>query len=368
MKWYPYGHDFGNAEIGGVTLLEQRSISRSIPAAFATVDTQALRGLGIDTSTSLVVRFQTEAISYAIGDLAMEQYAEPWTGYGFIQRYASSYSLRGLLAVAASLIPDAEFGLSVVTGLPAETYIKNMEMRQTIKNALDGSYTFTIDGGQSWRTIHVEIALVVMEGAGALIAYGDKTTSKTTESAVIDIGGRTTDLYMARGQVPQTEYCKGKPLGVESATQILMNTFEAKFKRPLSRSEARRMMRASVSQEQVPFPEVTVYGKAIDSSQVEHLAAEAITQIGTEIVSFVASAWRQSDQGAVAASFKPVLAIGGGVYYFYSVLKEQIPHLARTTDPIHANAHGYCTLASRLLARKQQSHTREKGGVDAKGS
>jgi plasmid segregation protein ParM len=162
----------------GVTLLEQRSISRSIPTAFATVDTQALRGLGIDTSTSLVVRFQTEAISYAIGDLAMEQYAEPWTGYGFIQRYASSYSLRGLLAVAASLIPDAEFGVYVVMGLPAETYIKNMEMRQTIKNALDGSYIITVDGGQSWRTIHVEIALVVMEGAGALIAYGDKTTRR----------------------------------------------------------------------------------------------------------------------------------------------------------------------------------------------
>jgi plasmid segregation protein ParM len=357
VKWYPYGHDFGNAEIGGVTLLEQGFVSRSIPTAFATADTQALRGLGIDTSTSLIFRFQPEAISYAIGDLALEQHAEPWTGHGFIQRYASSYSLRGLLAVAASLIPDAEFGLSVVTGLPAETYIKNMDMRQTIKKALDGTSTFTLDGGQHWRTVHVEIALVVMEGAGALIAYGDKTAAKTTESAVIDIGGRTTDLYVARGQVPQTEYCKGKPLGVESATQILMNAFEAQFKRPLSRSEARAMIRASASHGQFPYPEVTVYGRSIEASQVEHLAQEAITQVGTDIVTFVASAWRQSDQGAVAASFKPVLAIGGGVYYFYSVLKEQIPHLARTTDPIHANARGYCTLAARLLDRKQQSHT-----------
>ncbi|HEY5003423.1 MAG TPA: hypothetical protein VII61_09745, partial [Ktedonobacteraceae bacterium] len=104
-------------------------------------------------------------------------------------------------------------------------------------------------------------------------------------------------------------------------------------------------------------PDVTVYGRPIDPAQVEHLTKEAITQVGTDIVSFVASTWRQSDQGAVAASFKPVLAIGGGVYYFYSVLKEQIPHLARTTDPIHANARGYCTLAARLLDRKQQSHT-----------
>ena len=112
MKWYPYGHDFGNAEIGGVTFLEQERVARSIPTAFAAVDTQALRGLGIDTSTSFVFRLQTEAISYAIGDLALEQHAEPWTGHGFIGRYASTYSLRGLLAIAASLIPDAEFGVS----------------------------------------------------------------------------------------------------------------------------------------------------------------------------------------------------------------------------------------------------------------
>lgn len=355
MKWYPYGHDFGNAEIGGVALLEHGVVSRSIPTAFATVDTQALRGLGIDTSTSLVFRAQSEAISYAIGDLALEQYAEPWTGHGFIQRYASPYSLRGLLAVAASLIPDLEFGVSVVTGLPAETYIKNIELRQTIKQALDGTYTFTLDGGQHWRTVHIEIALVVMEGAGALIAYGDKATARTAESAVIDIGGRTTDLYVARGQVPQTEYCKGKPLGVESATQILMHAFEAEFRRPLSRSEARRMIRAAVSQGQFASPDITVYGKTIEPFQVERLAKEAISQVGTDIVTFVASAWRQSDQGAVAASFKPVLAIGGGVYYFYSVLKEQIPHLARTADPIHANARGYCTLAARLLERKHQS-------------
>ncbi|MBA2396672.1 MAG: ParM/StbA family protein [Ktedonobacteraceae bacterium] len=368
MKWYPYGHDFGNAEIGGVTTLANgQMLSRSIPTAFTKADTTALRGLGVDTTNSLILRMNDEEISYAIGELALEQYAEPWTGHGFIQRYASTYSLRGLLAVAASLIPDLECGLYVITGLPAETYIKNMNMRQTIKKALDGSYTFTLDGGYSWRTIHVEVALVVMEGAGALIAYGDKTTSKTAESAVIDIGGRTTDLYVARGQVPQTEYCKGKPLGVESATQILMDTFEGRFKRPLSRLEARTIMHAYASHGHLTYPDFTAYGKSIEPGHVERMVKEAITQVGTDIVSFVASTWRQSDQGAVAASFKPVLNIGGGVYYFYSLLKEHIPHLAQTADPLHANAYGYCTLAARLLTRKYQSYMTEEKN-DAKGS
>jgi hypothetical protein len=272
-----------------------------------------------------------------------------------MQRYASKYSLRGLLTIAATLIPEAEFGLYVVAGLPAETYIKNSALRSAIKASLDGTYLFTLDGGKIVRRVTVEVATVVMEGAGALIAYGDKSASKTTESAVIDIGGRTTDLYVARGQVPVTEYCKGKPVGVELATQMIMDAFENKYDRPLSLLEAREIMHAYASQGERRYPDISSYGETISVYELERLVKEAITQVGSEIVSFVASAWRQSDRDAVAASFKPVLNVGGGVYYFYNYLKQRIPHLSRPEDPINANALGYCTLAGRLLMRKPQN-------------
>ena len=58
---------------------------------------------------------------------------------------------------------------------------------------------------------------------------------------------------------------------------------------------------------------------------------------------------------AVAASFRPVLNIGGGVFYFHNFLKKRIPHLTRPDDPIHANGIGYCNLAGNLLIRKIQS-------------
>jgi len=355
MKWYPYGHDFGNAEMGGVTmLLNGPMLARSVPTAFVKADVTALSSLGVDTASAHILRLQGEEISYALGELALQQAIEPWNGRGDIQRYASKFSLRGLLTIAASLIPDREFGLYVVTGLPAETYIKNTELRHTIKNALDGVHTFTLDGGKTWRTVSVEVANVVMEGAGALIAYGDKNASKTAESAVIDVGGRTTDLYVARGQVPVTDFCKGKPLGVESATQMVMDAFESKHNRPLSRLEAREIMHAYASSGTRPYPEIAAYGRTIEAYLLERLVKEAINQVGLEIVSFVAATWRQSDRGAVAASFKPALNIGGGVYYFYSVLRGRIPHLARPADPIHANAQGYCTLAARLLSRKAE--------------
>jgi plasmid segregation protein ParM len=355
MKWYPYGHDFGNAEMGGVLLTSNGTwLSCSVPTAFVKADVTALSSLGVDTTNAHILRLHGEEISYAIGELALQQAIEPWNGRNDIGRYASTYSLRGLLTIAASLIPDREFGLYVVTGLPAETYIKNTELRRTIKKALDGTHTFTLDGGKTWRTATIEVANVVMEGAGALIAYGDKNASKNAESAVIDVGGRTTDLYVARNQVPVTDFCKGKPLGVESATQIVMDAFESKHDRPLSRLEAREIMHAYASNGTRAYPEIAAYGRTIDAYLLERLAKEAITQVGLEIVSFVAATWRQSDRGAVAASFKPVLNIGGGVYYFYSVLKARIPHLARPSDPVHANAQGYCTLAARLLSRRAE--------------
>jgi plasmid segregation protein ParM len=195
-----------------------------------------------------------------------------------------------------------------------------------------------------------------MEGSGALIAYSDKSASKTTESAVIDIGGRTTDLYVARGQVPVTDYCKGKPLGVETATQMLMDTFEDKYNRSLSQLEAREIMYAYASNGEYSYPDISAYGKTVSSLELDRLVREATTQVGSEIVSFVATAWRQSDRDAVAASFKPVLNIGGGVYYFYDVLKQRIPHLSRPDDPTHANGLGYCSLAGRLLMRKFQAN------------
>src|SRR5262245_21219051 len=121
MKWYPYGHDFGNADIGGVTVVSGTVFSKSIPTAFARVDTTAMHNLGInaDDVDTHVMRFHNEAMAYAVGELALQQSADVYHGRGDIQRYASRYSLRGMLTTAAMLIPDTDFGLYVVTGLPA---------------------------------------------------------------------------------------------------------------------------------------------------------------------------------------------------------------------------------------------------------
>ena len=176
LNWYSYGHDFGNAEIGGVIAYNGQFLSRSIPTAFAKVDTSAMKSLGVEIDNANIMRMTGEETSYAVGELALQQTIEAYNGFGDIQRYASHFSLRGLLTVAALLIPDNAFGLYVVTGLPAETYIKNTSLRNDIKEALDGKHFFTLNG--QVRSITIEVATVVMEGAGALITYGDKSFGK----------------------------------------------------------------------------------------------------------------------------------------------------------------------------------------------
>jgi hypothetical protein len=274
-----------------------------------------------------------------------------------------------------------------VSGLPAETYQKNQALRRDIKAKLGGKWTFTLDGGHSYRTCEIQVGAVIMEGAGALIAYGESDSAQ--ESAVIDIGGRTTDLYVARQQQPILEYCTGKPIGVESATKMLISSFEAKYGFPLSPLEARGIMhvyaervaaangvtpppkkgRARKSatptdtseQPLHPYPPLTVQGNLVPEEEIEGYVKEAVRLVTEDIVSFVAASWRQSDtSSAVAARFKPVLNIGGGVFYFYDALRARIPHLAKPADPTHANALGYARAAEQLLAKKRKSTAAEK--------
>jgi hypothetical protein len=296
----------------------------------------------------------------------------------------------GILAISGSMISDVEYGLVVVTGLPAETYQKNDALRKEIRKSLSGTHKYTLDG-KHWRTCHIDVVAVAMEGAGALVAYGSKDGGAFA-SATIDIGGRTTDLYVARKNIPMTEYCQGKPIGVQTATDMVMESFEAAYGIPLTALEAREIMHAWVASQQaakaaeeavakeakaaedaaagksvkkkkvsalpkkpVEYPEITVNGTRIDPKEIDRFVEEAIKATAGQIASFVSSSWRQSDStNSVAARFNPVVCIGGGAYYFYEVLKTRIPHLRMPSDPVFANSRGYAQSAARALERKQK--------------
>src|SRR5215472_9998986 len=111
MKWYPYGHDFGNAEMSGaVPGKGGLYYTRNIPTAFTKTNKNAMKGLGVevDRQSTFVFSFDSEESTYAIGELALSQSRDPWNGRGDIERYASQHALRGMLTVASTLLTDKE--------------------------------------------------------------------------------------------------------------------------------------------------------------------------------------------------------------------------------------------------------------------
>ncbi len=346
MKTYAYGHDFGNAETCGVAFVSGRKTTRCVVSAIAQGDLDNLRRLGVmlEPSRHFVYRCEADATEQFVGDLALEQSAMSFSGRGDISRYWSEKSLIMLLTVASSLINDSEFGLNVVTGLPVQTYLGDPECRKRIKQALEGTHTFYFN--DSRRTIHVSVNRVIMEGAGATFAH--PAPDKLYRQGVIDIGGRTTDLFVAEGPTPVRSLCDGKALGVEIAGDLLSSSFLRKYGRDLRSYEIRRILRAYASRS--PLPPIMARGEPV--ADIRELTREALQRIGDEIVSFISASWGESETGLeVASSFFSVLSIGGGAHYFYEQLRERVPNLQFIERPEEANAYGYALFAESQLQR-----------------
>lgn len=366
MRWYATGFDFGNGDTDLVILRGKERLTRRMPTAFIECkasDVRVLQGLIQQQQSATnggenegkqpyLIQYANDPFCYAFGEYALTQGVEVWTGRGDENRYASPYALMAVIVAAASLVKDKEFGLYLVSGLPVDAFLKNQILRSRIKERLDGVHRFSLDGGTTWRTVAIQVGTVVMEGAGALIEYAGEIQA-TTESAVVDIGQQTTDLYAQRGHVPMLEFCKNKHIGVESATLLLCDAFEQKYApRTLSALEAREILRTYASNKNPKhrkYPQITVYGEAVPATVLDDFASRVVRKVGEDIASFVISSWRQAGG---AARFSPVLLIGGGYYYFSEMVQARIKHLRSPEDPTFANALGYANLAGKLMKKQ----------------
>lgn len=389
-KTVAVGLDFGNSEVCLTVIVPSQDpeeqdtvLSMTQPTAFATVNVSKFNNLGIDTEDALVILMQGEATQWGIGHIALAQSKNPWTGRGDVFRYANRHAVEAALAMTAKLLPDDEFDMVLASGLPAEIYINNPSgIRGTVKSVFVGpkpveedaprekTYHFSIDGGKTWKSCTIKsYAACVMEGAGVLIGYS--TEEKGEYEAVIDVGGRTTDLYVARKGQPVFDLCKGIPIGVVSVGERLASSFQERYKFTLTPLEVRQTLYAFAASHPIPvsqespkkkvkkgkpdapayvYPSINNYGKAIPEAELVALTQEAVN-IETELlISFVRSTWNESDtSAAVAARFKPVLGAGGGMFYFYRELLRSIRHLQLAGDPVYGNSQGYAVTALKAL-------------------
>ncbi len=205
-----------------------------------------------------------------------------------------------------------------------------------MKNELSGSYNFSLNDVD--RLTHVTIKSVVMEGAGAMVKFG---LNGKVRQGVIDIGGKTTDLFVSNGQEPISSLCKSIPIGVENAYDQLNAQFESLYHRPLDRSELRDIMYSFIGGKK-PKP---LYADGELVTGVTDLARNATNKVGIEIASHIAAYWRDNLAGRVASSLARILLIGGGSYYYKDPIQRHIPNVSIPGKPEMANAAGYCDLA-----------------------
>ena len=155
-----------------------------------------------------------------VGKLAIEQSRDATAARGDVSRYWNGHTLR-LLCVLAGAALRGDLVLRVVTGLPVSVWSK--QAAKQVQQALVGEHRFTLNGKA--RRLTVEGVMVLMEGAGALAKEG---TGEDVPQAVVDVGGRTTDLFWTQGMRPQPERCKAAPIGIEKAGDLLCARISAR--------------------------------------------------------------------------------------------------------------------------------------------
>jgi hypothetical protein len=343
MNTYSFGYDFGNSEICGVAVVNGRKIAKSIPTAISQESGTKLANIGIGMkSNHFIFRHEGQHADFFIGDLALEQGKDIKNGYGDPGRYSSKNALRALLTLSSTMIDDDEFALNVVTGIPVQAYTGRTENRAEITEALQGDHSFSVNKRK--RTVHIRVERVIMEGAGAAIAYGSGTKEL---QGVIDIGGRTIDLYGSNGITPDLKYCHGCDIGVYTVTDAVKSSFEDLHGYPLPPHFLREMMYACANRMPIPF--ATARGKSVD---MQGMLNEAMEQAKDAIISFVRSKWRSSESDTVVATgFRYVTVVGGGAYYFFDLIKRDIPHSTCPEFPEQANAYGYWKFAEQQSRR-----------------
>lgn len=339
---YALGFDPGNSETS-IVIMNGEQQQLSLPSYTAIGSLATLNERGYTLRKDDYVYRDNDTVDTFVGELALRQSRMQESRRGDSGRYWNRQSLVLLLVASSAIIPDREYGLHIVTGLPTEVYISSPENKRKVKKALEGEHRFTINGGYE-RIAHVTVERVIIEGAGATIAYG----LHKAKQGVIDIGGFTTDLFASQGQEPLTHLCDGRDLGVEMVGELTNEIVNSKYGRRLDKDETRYVLRKYASSRGKIDG---LYANGTEITNLRDVVEQSVDIIGRQIAAFLATTWNDSKRGETASSFAKVLLIGGGSFFFLPHVRDVIPNAERVKEPEYANAAGYCQMAEHALNR-----------------
>lgn len=288
----------------------------------------------------LVLTYQ--GASSFVGQLAIEEARDATAARNDVSRYWNGHTLSLLLALAAQ--GNVGGSARVMTGLPVSAWTP--ENKRRVQRSLVGEHRYTVNGRE--RSLVIEAAGVMMEGAAALASY----PTINGPQAVIDIGGRTTDLFWSQGVRPVAQRCHAAEIGVERAGDLLRHETLERHQRELSDQELRAILRARITGESPPQVynngKVLILNGSVDA---------ALSSVGQQLLSYIGAKWGD-DRGTLASEAARVVLIGGGAYYFGDLLRGAIPHLEIGRSPELANALGYLAVG---LSATEEAWARNRG-------
>jgi hypothetical protein len=161
--------------------------------------------------------------------------------------------------------------------------------------------------------------------------------------AAIDIGGDTTDFYVAQKQTPRPTYCRSIKKGVGAASDRFAEKYRQTYGQTLSLEARQSLLWQHVNQEAYRTVRDREF-QVVPDTQVATLIEAALREVGAEIAAEAAAAW-----DSILPDLDQILVVGGGAYYYLADIQARIRHARRAPyKPEMANAIGYCVLAERL--------------------
>jgi hypothetical protein len=350
---HPSGFDGGNTDSCFSTIdAAGRELTIVIPSAIVEASSEKLELFrsavhGDHTSVDPYrqdVQVVYNGINYYVGYLALKQSKRSSTQKGDETRYHSLEQLIRLLATSGLAIADRDYEVQLVTTVPVGYFSK--ELRRRVKDTLEGTFTFILNGVERQATITVR--KVMVEGPPALVLYGGQSAGQ--RRLIIDGGGHTTDLTLLDGNDPITDACKGIDLGVENIGDYLADTLREQHNRKLSLRERSDILRAYASRnshEPVPVPSLFCGKYELPSAEIYKIVAAGCQKVASATLAEARALWGVVND-VVAGDVPFQYHIGGSALFYNDLLKTKMPLLNPVVNASAANARGSARIAKAL--------------------
>ena len=221
----------------------------------------------------------------------------------------------------------------LVTGLPVADYAR---LKDKLRNSLLIDHTFTHNG--KYYTFAPADVRVVPQAWGPILSLifdwkGNKIADLQDERiAIIDIGGKTTNLLSVDGLMDVPAETKGLDLGTWHIIKAVRDFFDREHP-GLNHLSDHRIVRA--------VRDGYIHYTSKNRVALRTVITPVVERMGNQIIEKAQQYWGQG-----VLTHQRMLVTGGGAYLLGKHIKKAFPHATVVDRPEFGNAQGYANFAA----------------------